>query len=353
MSRAESREPYPVSPTIIGPQRGRSMEKSSLPKSKGYEKQSFFREHLRQTSIELYEWHLMLHYFWLCKGKQRAIRQVSGTPDNYGTCCKECGDAKIASGRYVLEGVIYDPKVHSFPPKNDNFPRLSIKSDCDAEFKEESKELVKEFLNEYGKDSLDFPKNAEKEFAAEYLFGNKLKSREDVEPSNRNSFHWLSIEARCLSIIYAHFSEYRERFNLEDFDLFNNIDLLKVSVLGDCHKLIGYWGLTDATKKIQAKHGQRGGKVPKAKEGILLSIIDLMKDRRKDYSATKLWNIFRKDHNGPKNKTEHLVYFKEDQTGCNEHELIEIVEDGEKPITFNTFRDYVRKAKKRFTLENC
>lgn len=235
--------------------------KKDLPKCQGFENQSFFREHLRRTSIELYEWHLMLFYFWLSNVKHNRIKQISGTPDNdNGEClflCKECHEKKMASGKYIIEDVIHDPKVDLFPPTFDAHIRQSIRSACDEDFKTESHKIAEEIQNEYGKDSRDFPKNAEKEFAAEYLFGNKLESRKDVEPSNRNNFHWLSIEARCLSIIYEHFFEYRNKFNFEDWDLYIFINSLKDDVIGNCHEMIGYWKLSDEKKKFQSATQKR------------------------------------------------------------------------------------------------
>lgn len=226
--------------------------KSDLPKSQGYENQSFFKEHLRRTAVELYEWHLMLHYFWLSDHTHNILVQISGTPQNGENLflCKECHKELMASGNYIIEDVIHDPKVDSFPPKIDDSRRMSIKNICDAEFQKESVMFFQEMMEE-DKEPPCFPENPEKEYAIMYLLVN-YESREDMELDNRNCFHLLSVEARCLSIIYEHFSEYREKLNVEDWDLFGDLNHLKEQVIGDCHEMIGYWKLSDEKKKFHS-----------------------------------------------------------------------------------------------------
>jgi hypothetical protein len=183
---------------------------------------------------------------------------------------------------------MYDPKLHSFPPEFDDFTILSVKPACDADFQDESMGLVKEILNEYGKDSLDFPDDAEKEFATEYLFGNRLESRKNVELSNRNNFHWLSIEARCLSIIYAYFSEYKRSYNLNDWELFNEINTLKEYVVADANSMIGYWKLWDVRKKIQTSWSKKGAQA-KA-EDARLKYPNLQAEANKVWDDHPSWN---------------------------------------------------------------
>jgi hypothetical protein len=127
---------------------------------------------------------------------------------------------------------------------------MSIKNICDAEFQKESVMFFQEMMEE-DKEPPCFPENPEKEYAIMYLLVN-YESREDMELDNRNCFHLLSVEARCLSIIYEHFSEYREKLNVEDWDLFGDLNHLKEQVIGDCHEMIGYWKLSDEKKKFHS-----------------------------------------------------------------------------------------------------
>jgi hypothetical protein len=316
--------------------------KKTRPISSGYQGEKYFQEHLQRTAIELYEWHLMLHYFWLSDVRHNRIRQVSGAPCINGATylCEECHKALLNSGEYILDTVIHDPKTHSFPPRYDDSVRLSIKATCDAEFEKESLDM----LNEIKKDEKDipfFPDDAAKEYALVYLDQN-LEERKDIPLDNRNLFHVLSIEARCLSIIYENFFEYKNLIKWQDWELIEFITNLKDDVIGDSHEMIGYWKLSDIKKKIQSSWSKSGGKANKKPLGIVQAIKSLIQTTIIDagyginnFNAAALsrvlWDYFKENHDdSPFLIDDYKVLFNVDTN------RLEQMKDNDKKIIFNS-----------------
>lgn len=325
------------------------MKKRNSKKSNNQER-SFYEDHLKKTAIELFEWHLVLDYYSELDRKHHVFMDNSDTPDNDRTVyyCEECSKKIINSQEHTYLGLIHNPKDHLFPPQYDYFLRSTIKTKCDEQFHEKClsfSQLIKKTGQEY---SPYFPEDVEKDFASMLLRGtwedrlNTLK----IELHDINSFLVLSVEVRCLSIIYDNFFEYTEKLDMSVQELHDLINSLKDYIMGQTHEMIGYWKLEEKTKKIFSDYGKKSGGREK-NEAILSSIIDEIKNDKKTWSAKKLWNYFQRKNNGPENVTDHNAYFQEDPAG--QHEIIELGEN--KGITFDTFRGYVTDARKKINIK--
>lgn len=275
------------------------MGKTALTNS-SIENQSYFQEHLRRTNRELFEWHLILYSFWL-----------------------------------------------SIPLRNKKkFTRESVITKGNAEFRKNYSEMLEKIIQENGQDRMCFPENAAKEYAIKYYLKN-YESREFVKLDKQDNFRLLSNEALCLSIIYANFFEYRKKLGLDAWYFESTINSLMKDVIGEANALIGYRRLNHERRKT----GSEGGKHKKRLPGILLAIEKLLQDnKRKNYSAERLWEYFEKDHKGKKKALkgkDFKVYFNLKNTSSDEERLFQISRSGIiKSIGRSAFNGYVKEVKK-------
>jgi hypothetical protein len=307
------------------------MGKTALTNS-SIENQSYFQEHLRRTTQELFDWHLTLYGFWLS---------------------------------------------NSLPVKK--FTKQFIVTKCNAEFRKNYSEMLEGIIQEKGQDRMFFPENAGKEYAIKYYLkncesrdytnlerkdsvttkflrmrhpstaaGDQAQSDEvaDALRSQKRLYH-LSDEARCLSVIYSNFSEYRTKLKLDAWHFESVINSLMKDVIGDANALIGYQRLKYERKKA----GRKGGKAPKRLPGILFATEKLLQDNRKKYSAERLWKYFETTYKGEENalKVKNFkVYFDYKNTSSDEERLFQISRSGIiKSIGQSAFNGYVKEAKNK------
>ena len=128
------------------------------------------KDSLYKQAIYLYEWSLLLYYYWL---------------------------------------IIHWENV-DFPGDYNDKVRQGIKERADRQFKVDAESIYKDHNSH-------FPNDFDKEAAATFFIASRYPDkRDETERKDENSFNWLSIEHRCLSILYENFDLFQKKLGRGD-----------------------------------------------------------------------------------------------------------------------------------------